>query len=202
MASNLGIIAAVAACLLAVAALLLYARMRARAGRTGQAAGRSAGGSGRDGAHGAAGHPEAAWVSRITQSIPMVAWRAAQENPGERPAGHAGAGLQGNLAQTPLHDLLQYLALGRKSGLLELVSGRRTGRMILSGGRITASSYRGKEGMDAAFLMLDLAEGDFEFFEPETPEDGSAAPDAGAQTMEVVDAIMMWMARKPRKKPA
>jgi len=102
--------------------------------------------------------------------------------------------LQGNLAQTPLHDLLQYLALGHKSGILELVSGRRTGRIVLQDGRVYKDSYRGKDGLEAMFMMMDLAEGDFAFYE-QTREDS-----ASFSGQEVVDIIMLWMDRKPKKK--
>jgi hypothetical protein len=109
-------------------------------------------------------------------------------------AGKAGAGLQGNLTQTPLHDLLQYLALGHRSGILELASGRRTGRIVLKEGRVYKDSYRGKDGMEALFMMLDLPEGDFEFYEQSLDESISFAG------MDVVDIIMLWMERKPKKK--
>jgi hypothetical protein len=109
-------------------------------------------------------------------------------------AAKAGAGLQGNLAQTPLHDLLQYLSLGHKSGILEVASGRRTGRIVLKDGRVYKDSYRGKDGMEALFMMLDLAEGDFEFYE-QTLEDS-----VSFSGLEVVDIIMLWMERKPKKK--
>lgn len=106
----------------------------------------------------------------------------------------AGAGLQGTLAQTPLHDILQYLSLGRKSGILELVSGRRAGRVVLQEGSVCKNSYRGKEGMEAMFMMMDLPEGDFEFYEQAIEEPHSQA------RLEVVDLIMLWMDRKPKKK--
>src|SRR5262245_57110959 len=80
----------------------------------------------------------------------------------ERVDARGGLRLQGNLTQTPLHDLLQYLSLGRKSGILEVTSGRRTGRMVMRDGKVCKSSYRGKEAMEAAFLLMDLPDGDFE----------------------------------------
>lgn len=139
-----------------------------------------------------AGSPgEGDWVSRITQTLPSAVRRFAEPDPSGPDIGRE-LGLQGNLAQTPLHDLLQYLSLGRKSGVLELASGRRTGRIVLAEGRIGRTSYRGKEGMEAAFLMLDLPQGDFEFYEQPRPADGSPSTEA-------VDVIMLWMARKPKK---
>ena len=133
-----------------------------------------------------------AMVSRLTDKFPALLRSA--PDPALKIA--KGAGLQGNLSQTPLHDLLQYLSLGRKSGILELVSGRRSGRVVLKDGRVYKDSFRGKDGLEGLFMMLDLAEGDFEFYE-QTLEDSVSF--AG---LEVVDIIMLWMERKPNKKKA
>ena len=134
-----------------------------------------------------------AMVSRLTDKFPAILRSA--PDPALAPS-RAGAGLQGNLTQTQLHDLLQYLALGHKSGILELVCGRRTGRVVLKDGRVYKDSYRGKDGLEALFMMLDLAEGDFEFYE-QTLEDS-----VSFTGLEVVDIIMLWMERKPNKKKA
>lgn len=131
-------------------------------------------------------------VSRITDKFPAILRSA--PDPAEKPEKRASAGLQGNLTQTPLHDLLQYLALGHKSGILELASGRRTGRVVLKDGRVYKDSFRGKDGMEAMFMMMDLAEGDFEFYE-QTLDDS-----VSFSGLEVVDIIMLWMDRKPKKK--
>ena len=77
-----------------------------------------------------------------------------------------------------------------------MTSGRRTGRVVLKDGKVYKNSYRGKEGLEAIFMMMDLAEGDFEFYE-QVLEDASAHAD-----LEVVDIIMLWMDRKPKKKQA
>ena len=129
--------------------------------------------------------------NRLTDRIPVVMRGAA--GPSAFPDANGPLPMQGNLTQTRLHDFLQYLSLGGKSGILELASGRRTGRMIFQSGRICKSSFRGKEGVDAAFLMLDLPEGDFEFQEQALEGESARHP------MEVVDVIMQWMDRKPRK---
>lgn len=102
-------------------------------------------------------------------------------------------GLQGNLKQTPLHDLLQYLSLGNKSGVLELASGRRTGHVVIKSGKVSKNSYRGKDGLEAIYMMMDLSEGDFEFYEQ------TFAENATEENFEVVDIIMLWMDRKPSK---
>jgi hypothetical protein len=130
-------------------------------------------------------------VQRLTDKIPTLL----RSGPDPQPAGERAAhSLQGNLAQTPLHDLLQYLALGHKSGILELVSGRRTGRVVLKDGLVYKDSYRGKDGLDAMFMMMDLAEGDFEFYEQHLDDSMSFSG------LEVVDIIMLWMDRKTKKK--
>jgi Domain of unknown function (DUF4388) len=139
------------------------------------------------------GGSEANGSRRLSERVPTERLKAAaSDSPpqAERPAN----ALQGNLTQTPLHDLLQYLALGRKSGILELVCGRRTGRIVIKDGRVYKNFYRGKDGMEAMYLMLDLAEGDFEFYE-QTLEDS-----VSYSGLEVVDIIMLWMDRKPKKK--
>jgi hypothetical protein len=130
-------------------------------------------------------------VERITEKFPTVR-RPHLESSGKNV--RLGIGLQGNLAQTPLHDLLQYLSLGSKSGILELTCGRRTGRLVLKNGKVCKNAYRGKDGLDAIFMMMDLAEGDFEFYE-QVLEEPSLQAD-----LEVVDIIMLWMDRKPKKK--
>jgi len=133
-----------------------------------------------------------AMVQRLTEKFPSIL--RSTPDPAVNPEKRVHAGLQGNLAQTPLHDLLQYLALGHKSGILELVSGRRTGRIVLKDGRVYKNSYRGKDGMEAMFMMMDLAEGDFEFYEQNLEDSVSFSG------LEVVDIIMLWMDRKPKKK--
>jgi hypothetical protein len=159
---------------------------------------------GKRAAAGSKGDSDVTMVDRITEKFPNVRRtqpenrkaesRRGKDERGERTERRTGVGLQGNLAQTPLHDLLQYLALGSKSGILELTCGRRTGRMVLKDGRVTKNSYRGKEGLEAVFMMMDLAEGDFEFYEQVLEEP------AHSEDLEVVDIIMLWMDRKPKKK--
>ena len=132
-----------------------------------------------------------ALARQITERIPAVLRQA--PDPALK-AVKGGAGLQGNLAQTPLHDLLQYLALGHKSGILELASGRRNGRVVLKDGRVYKDSFRGKDGLEALFMMLDLAEGDFEFYEQGLDDSISFSG------LEVVDVIMLWMQRKSKQR--
>lgn len=130
-------------------------------------------------------------LARLATHLPPL-WRPEAPRRDVKPS----TALQGNLAETPLHDFLQYLSLGRKSGILELVSGRRAGRMVFQGGKVYKASFRGKESLEAMFLMLDLPEGDFEFHEQALDETPAQHP------LEVVDVIMLWMDRRPKRKQA
>ncbi len=134
-------------------------------------------------------------VDPVTGKISIIPGAEFEHSPGTKNS-RTGVGLQGNLAQTPLHDLLQYLSLGTKSGILELTCGRRTGRMVFKDGKVSKSSYRDKEGFDAIFMMMDLAEGDFEFYQQELKEDSPQAD------LEVVDILMLWMDGKPKQESA
>jgi Domain of unknown function (DUF4388) len=102
-------------------------------------------------------------------------------------------GLQGNLAQVPVHDFLQFLAQGKRTGILEVISGRRHGYIQISRGQIDHAVFRGRAGLNAVFALLGLTDGDFEFFEGE---------DAGLPTnfekgephepLEVLDVLLRW----------
>lgn len=97
--------------------------------------------------------------------------------------------LQGGLRHMPLPDLLQFLAQGRRSGNLEIKSGRREGAIRLVQGMVIHSEYRRTQDLDALFEMLSLETGDFVF----TPND---PPDYPVSGREVVDILMLWLSRK------
>lgn len=89
----------------------------------------------------------------------------------------------------PLPDLLQFLAQGRRTGRLEIKSGRREGSVQLVQGMVVHSDYRRSTDLDAMFEMLSLDTGDF-VFTPSTP------PDYAVNGREVVDILMLWLSRK------
>jgi hypothetical protein len=109
---------------------------------------------------------------------------------------HAPTGLQGTLAQVPLHDFLQFLEQGKRQGVLELVSGRRHGYLRFQNGCIHDCSFRGRYGLVALHAMLELKEGDYEFFEgadaviPANAEVGPNQP-----PLEVVSVLLQWDAQ-------
>lgn len=98
-------------------------------------------------------------------------------------------GLQGGLKHMPLPDLLQFLAQGRRTGTLEITSGRRGGLIRLVQGMVVHAEYRRTEDLDAMFGLLTMETGDF-VFTPTTP------PDYQVSGREVVDILMLWLSRK------
>lgn len=97
--------------------------------------------------------------------------------------------LQGGLRHLAMPDLLQFLAQGRRTGTLEIKSGRREGLVRLVQGMVVHAEFRRVQDLDALFEMLSLDTGDF-VFNPSTP------PDYPVSGREVVDILMLWLARK------
>jgi len=94
---------------------------------------------------------------------------------GERDEGHSPSapsgeegGVEGQLAQLPLADLLQLFHVSRKTGTVEVVrapaAGRRQlGRVVLHGGDVAAASVGSVDGEKALFRMLAWDRGSFAF---------------------------------------
>ena len=71
--------------------------------------------------------------------------------------------IEGNLAQIPLVDLLQILAVNRKSGRLALEREGERAEIVLDAGRVVDARTRHAEGEKALFRLLALREGQFAF---------------------------------------
>lgn len=84
----------------------------------------------------------------------------------------AGADLGGNLAQLPLPDLLQVLAMNRKTGRLGLGDDRLRGEIELEGGCVTGVTAGRVSGEKALVRLLTLREGQFAFTPAEPAGDG------------------------------
>ncbi len=123
---------------------------------------------------------------------------ATSEHAADRTARNAaGTGatevMSGGLQHMALADLLQFLAQGGHTGLLQINSGRRAGTIRLVQGLVVHAEYRRQVDLDALFEMLSLQIGDFRFqFEPPTNE-----PVRGR---EVVDILMLWLEAKEEAK--
>jgi DNA-binding response OmpR family regulator len=81
------------------------------------------------------------------------------------------AGLEGDLAQLPLADLLQLLAMNRRTGRLELEAGSVRGEVELAEGSVAGASAGAAAGEKALFRLLAVRAGRFTF-SPGPPRPG------------------------------
>lgn len=73
------------------------------------------------------------------------------------------AGLEGDLGQLPLPDLLQALAVNRRTGTLSLRHGSARGEVALEEGRVAGAALGRVTGEKALFRLLAWREGHFAF---------------------------------------
>ncbi|MGK4008448.1 DUF4388 domain-containing protein [Sorangium sp. So ce1036] len=90
-------------------------------------------------------------VSRITEASPR----------GSRPT--APQEIRGDLQQVPLVDLLQLLAMNRRSGVLGITTPSGAGELRLSAGEVIDAVYRRLEGEKALYRLLGERDGQFAF---------------------------------------
>jgi CheY-like chemotaxis protein len=95
----------------------------------------------------------------------LVSREGASEPP-ER--GGDEGGVEGQLAQLPLSDLLQLFHVSRKTGTVELVRGstpgrRELGRVVLRAGDLAAASVGAAQGEKALYRLLAWERGSFSF---------------------------------------
>jgi response regulator RpfG family c-di-GMP phosphodiesterase len=74
----------------------------------------------------------------------------------------APRGVSGSLSEMPLPDVLQVLSRTGKTGLLRITSKGRPGEIQFGSGAIHQATFGGRQGSDAVYAMLALAEGEFE----------------------------------------
>ncbi len=90
-------------------------------------------------------------VSRITEASP----RGSKPTPLQE--------IRGDLQQVPLVDLLQLLAMNRRSGVLGITTPIGAGELRLSAGEVTDAVYRLLEGEKALYRLLGERDGHFAF---------------------------------------
>ncbi|WP_437733161.1 DUF4388 domain-containing protein [Sorangium sp. So ce1335] len=90
-------------------------------------------------------------VSRITEASPR----------GSRPT--VLQETRGDLEQVPLVDLLQLLAMNRRSGVLGITTPTGAGELRLSAGEVLDAVYRRLEGEKALYRLLGERDGQFAF---------------------------------------
>ncbi|MBK9795915.1 MAG: DUF4388 domain-containing protein [Holophagaceae bacterium] len=71
--------------------------------------------------------------------------------------------LRGNLESISLTDVAQLLHVNRKTGLLQVSSGRVSGVLYFSGGEVIHAETQSAKGESAAFEILEWTSGNFEF---------------------------------------
>ena len=71
--------------------------------------------------------------------------------------------ISGNLEQMPLGDLLQFLAMNRRSGVLSITTARGSGEVRLSEGDVIDAVFRRLEGEKALFRLFAERDGRFAF---------------------------------------
>jgi CheY-like chemotaxis protein len=89
-------------------------------------------------------------VSRIMAASPRASLVLSQD-------------IRGTLEQVPLADLLQLLAMNRRSGVLGITTPTATGEVRLAEGEVIDALYRRLEGDKALFRLLGESEGRFAF---------------------------------------
>lgn len=95
---------------------------------------------------------------------------------------------QGSLAELPLPDILQLVAVSGKTGRFTIKNERDTGRIYLSDGQIVHALLGQIEGEEAVYELAIWTEGDFVF----TPEE-----DSGPQTITKSNtSLLMEAARR------
>jgi len=102
-----------------------------------------------------------------------------------RPSG----GFAGSLKDFPLAELLQALDLGRKTGRVEVVCEDLRGEMLLCEGRVVDASLGGLTGEDAAYAMLSLGDGTFDFEARAVEEHGGLDASTASLLMEALRRI-------------
>lgn len=75
-----------------------------------------------------------------------------------------GAIFEGTLSENSLPEILQFLEIGRRTGLLSLEDEQPAGVINFEEGDITSAQTHRHEGVDAVFEILSLNRGKFRFF--------------------------------------
>jgi len=99
-------------------------------------------------------------VARLVDAVTSAIAAAA---PPDAPAPHGAGEIRGDLAQVALPDLLQLLAMGRKTGTLSVTTSNSAGELRLADGEVVDAMFRRAEGMKAVIRLLGEREGAFQF---------------------------------------
>ncbi len=99
----------------------------------------------------------------IGRLVDTVTSALAAASPGDARATPGNGEIRGDLAQVALPDLLQLLAMGRKTGTLTVTTSTAAGEVRLAEGEVVDAMFRRAEGMKAVVRLLGEREGAFHF---------------------------------------
>lgn len=71
--------------------------------------------------------------------------------------------LRGNLKDFGLPDIIQLVAFGRKTGVLQVDCGAGEAALYFEDGNVVHADYPGKEGKQAVFSLFHIPDGEFRF---------------------------------------
>ncbi|MFH1422827.1 MAG: FHA domain-containing protein [Planctomycetota bacterium] len=81
-----------------------------------------------------------------------------------------GAALRGDIKNTKLYEVIQFMKSNMKSGTIRVVSPSGTGNIHFIGGDIIHAEFPAATGIEAVKLLLSLEEGTFELVSVEQPK--------------------------------
>jgi len=94
------------------------------------------------------------------------------------------AAVKGKLRDMSLVNLIQFLELEKKTGILSIVSGTRSGHLYLQEGKVVSAVQGTLRGLEAVYRLLTWTDGDFELESlGTTPPSGPAQITMGNQTI-------------------
>lgn len=100
----------------------------------------------------------------------------------------SGAVLEGKVSENSLPEILQFLEIGRRTGLLSLETDHPAGAINFHEGDIVSAQTHRHEGVEAVFEILSLSAGKFRFFP------GRVAV-RGATRLSATEVLLRWAQR-------
>jgi hypothetical protein len=104
------------------------------------------------------------FTSRHVMEIVAPAFKAEPETAAPAGSGREICSLEGKIVANGLAEILQFLEVGRRTGMLSVEEGQPAGVVNFVDGVITFAQTRIFEGPDAVLEILSLSEGSFHFF--------------------------------------
>ena len=130
-------------------------------------------------------HPDAVDANEVLRSdVDHVVSRITQVSPQSHPL--PAQEIRGHIEQVPLVDILQLLAMNRRSGVLTIITSSGAGEVQIADGEVTDAVFRKLEGEKALYRTLGEKDGHFAFAPGET---GSARRIQSSTSMLLMEAM-------------